>query len=421
MELWNRNQLLKNFFSLGFLQVATIIIQLLLVPFVIKKIGIEHFGVIAVAQAVMYYLATLSDYGFNQSGTKEVSLNRSNNKILSAVLSRVIYTKLFLCIVSLIILLLLSFLFEFIQQHFLLYSLGFVFVIGQAAMPSWFLQGIEKMHWNAFAVFISKLLFAALVLLFIKEPGDDKLYLFFMGAGSILTGITSLFMICRNMNLSFKKISGSDIIMEIKNGWPITATNLAMNVIQYGNLFILRLFSNDLIAGYFGIAERIFLAVKQVLVIFSQAVYPRLCVIAETGKEGLILFFKKVFLPFFYIILTGSFILYFLSPYIIYYFTHEKNQISIFALRMFCILLPVICLNLPGTLLMLALNRKKPYFLIYFSGMIFCIVSNIILVNTFSVNGTIAAMFLTEMLITVAATIVLYNFWKKPGSVPLQK
>ena len=230
-----------------------------------------------------------------------------------------------------------------------------------------------------------------------------------MGAGTVLVGVAGMIILFHTNRLSFKKISVGEIILTLKDGWPITGTNLSMNIIQYGNLFILRLFTNDLVAGYFSVAERIYFAVKQMLVIFSQSVYPKACQIAAVGGMELKLFFKKVFRPFFYVVLAGSVALFFLSPLIINFFADEHNDEAIFILRMFCIVLPIICLNIPGTLTLLAYNSRKKYFTVYFSAMLLCIIANIGLVQLFNINGTIAAIFLTELFITIMASIFMYR------------
>jgi PST family polysaccharide transporter len=263
------------------------------------------------------------------------------------------------------------------------------------------------------ATLFSKLIFVLLVLLFIKAPEHSPLFLFFMGIGSLLTGVVSMILVVRKWKLSLEKISGAKIFFSLKDGWPVTGTNLSMNFIQYGNLFILRLFTNDLVAGYFGVAERIFFAVKQVLTIFSQTVYPGVCQLAAAGEEQLRVFFKKIFLPFFYSIVAGSILLFFLSPFLISFFTNELNPDSVFSLRMLCIVLPVICLNLPGTLSLLAYDRKKPYFMVYFSALLICIPANIVLVQLFHSDGTIAAIFLTEIFITVTTSVFMYRLLKK--------
>jgi len=42
-----KNRLLYNFFSLGIVQVITSLLQLIIIPYVITKIGVEGFGAVA--------------------------------------------------------------------------------------------------------------------------------------------------------------------------------------------------------------------------------------------------------------------------------------------------------------------------------------------------------------------------------------
>ena len=55
------NKLLtKNFLSLSFVQAINSMLQLLIIPFVIGILGAEGFGVIAVAQVLMFFLSTFT-------------------------------------------------------------------------------------------------------------------------------------------------------------------------------------------------------------------------------------------------------------------------------------------------------------------------------------------------------------------------
>jgi hypothetical protein len=76
-----KNKLAHNFFFLGFVQIINVLLQLLVIPYVIKIIGIDGFGVVAVAQVVMLFLSAFTDYGFNQTATKDVSLNRADKTV----------------------------------------------------------------------------------------------------------------------------------------------------------------------------------------------------------------------------------------------------------------------------------------------------------------------------------------------------
>ncbi len=405
MSIASNKHLLKNFFSLGLVQVINSLLQLLVIPYVISRIGVERFGVVAVAQVIMFYLATLTDYGFNQTGTREVSINRDNPAALSAIYFRVLFSKGLLCCIAFVIFLLLTLIFPFIRQHFLLYLMAFLFVPGQAAVPSWFFLGLERMQLLAAVILFSRLVFVALVFIFIKGPGDSLLFIFFLGAGNLLAGIIAMVLASRMFRLVYQRISFSEVKVSLREGWSVTVTNLSMNSIQYGNIFILRLFTNDLVAGYYSVAEKIFFTMKQGLVVFSQSVYPRACQLAGAGVGQLGQFFRKVFPPFFVVVVSGCIGVALLAPQILYFFMKEGNAEAIFMLRMFCIILPVVCLNIPGTTSLLALDRKKSYFTIYTAAALLCIAANVVLAGYYQARGTIAAIFITEVFITVGVSL----------------
>jgi PST family polysaccharide transporter len=174
-----------------------------------------------------------------------------------------------------------------------------------------------------------------------------------------------------------------------------------MNTCQYANIFILRIFTNDLIVGYFSIAEKIFFMAKQGLVVFSQSVFPRVCQLAQNGKTWLIGFFKRVYIPFLMCVIVGSIFLYAFAPRLLYYFSGKEAVHSVFVLRMLCIVLVIVCLNIPSTLTLIATNEKQAYFRVYAFGGGVNILSNLILAYFFQTEGTILAIFATEIFITI--------------------
>ena len=88
-----RNKLFLNLFSLGAVQVISSLVQLIVIPHVIGKIGVDGYGAVAVAQVVMIFLAVITDYSFNQTATRSISLNRDNTATISEIFSRVFFTR----------------------------------------------------------------------------------------------------------------------------------------------------------------------------------------------------------------------------------------------------------------------------------------------------------------------------------------
>ncbi|WP_276501957.1 oligosaccharide flippase family protein [Terrimonas pollutisoli] len=413
MPTGNSNKLFYNFFSLGTVQAISSLIQLMVIPYVIRKIGVDSFGVVAVAQVVMFYLAVLVDYGFNQSAVRDIAIYKDDPKQVSAIFFRVLFSKLILCVIAFILLLLLVLFVPVFREHFVLYGMAFLFVAGQSLLLSWFFQGLEKMHLVAAAILTGRVLFVILVFIFIKNKNDDILYLLFWGIGNIITGIISLVIAVSVFNLTFVRPSRQDITAELYEGWPIAFSHLSNSACHYSNTFILTFFASDLVVGYYSIAERILFAIKQVFVVFSQSVYPRVCLLLQKGKEFVFVFFRQVYLKFFVLVVLGCFLLFIFSAPILYFFMGNENVHSVFFLRMFSIVAIMICLNIPATLLLLAANQKKNYFRLYTSAAAINILLNITLASRFEARGTVLVVFFTEFLITMGLNLIVYRQYMK--------
>jgi PST family polysaccharide transporter len=416
-----KNKLVYNFFSLSIIQAIIALLQLLVIPYTIKMIGIDGFGVVAVAQVVMLCLSAFADYGFNQTATRDISLYRSDRVVISRIFFRVLFAKLILCFFAFIFLLVLLLCVPVFRAHTLLYLMAFVFVVGQSSLVTWFFQGLEKMQFIALITLSGRIVFVLLVFFFIKSKEQDFLFLFFLGTGTLIAGVASIFSAYRLQKLEFIKPSRADILQEFREGWHVTLANLSSYTCQYANIFILRIFTNDLVAGYYGIAERIFFTIKQVMVMFSQVAYPRICQLVQNQKKYLVSFWEQIYIPFLFCVLSGCLVLFIFSPQVPYFFMGKEYFHSVFFLRMFCIVSVIVCLNIPATLMLLAMNHKKSYSRIVTLGMVVNILANLILVYFFKTMGTILSIFITESFIMTGLSIEVYRYFKinknvfKPG------
>jgi PST family polysaccharide transporter len=313
-----KRKLASNFFALSIIQGTNFLIPLLIMPFVISRIGVSWFGVISVAQVVMVYLSTISDYGFNLTATRDVALNKDlgNTEKISRIFCTVLASKVLITFLSFLILIALVNIVPLFKEHASLYLYGFTYVVGQSLLVSWFFQGMERMKFITYSVLLARLIFAALVFIFIRQPKDAYLFLLFFGLGNIIAGVVSIYMAIHIFRLRLLYPLLTDMLLELWSGWQIMTSNLSINIYLYINVFILRIFANDLIVGYYSIAEKIFFAIRQILGIFSQAIYPHVCQLVAKSKNQTVIFFKKIYLPFLFLVSVGCLTVFILSPQI---------------------------------------------------------------------------------------------------------
>lgn len=397
----SNDRLFSNFIFLSIIQAVNLLLSLLVIPYVILKTGVAEFGAIAIAQMVMTYLSTISDYGFNLTTTRNIALHKHDGSKISNFFFTALTAKL-LITVCLFILLVATLMLSRISGYlFLLYTLGFAFVLGQSLFVNWFFQGVEKMQYITGCTLIGRLLFVALVFIFIQDKEDGILYLFFFGIGNIVAGILSIYFAIHIFKLKFTRPKKSDIIYELKEGWQITLSSLTINSYFYSNIFILRLFTNDLIVGYYSIAERILFAVRQFITLFAQVVYPVVCHLSQKSREETTLFFKQIYLPFLLLISFGSGILFIFSPQVIHFFIGNINGLPLLLLRLLSFIPVIVCLNIPPYQLLLAFDHKKSYVYIITLGTVVNLTVNILFTNFWGATGTAISIAITELFITL--------------------
>jgi len=393
----DKKRLLENFFSLSILQGANYILPLITLPYIVRVLGPEKFGLVMFAQAFIQYFNILTDYGFNLSATREISIHRESREKVSEIFSSVMIIKLGLLISSFIIMTAIVFSFEKFKKDWLIYYLTFGIVIGQALFPVWFFQGMERMKYITFLNITAKLIFTISIFAFIHKVTDYLYVPLVNSLGFIVAGILALRIVFKDFNIKFKIPSLSAIRHQLKEGWHIFVSTVAISLYTISNTFILGLFTNNTIVGYYAAAEKLIKAVQGLLNPVSQTIYPHISKLVKESEELGIKFIRKIT----YLIGSISFLislgLFIMSGIIVdivlgKQFTESVNVLKILAFLPFIIALS----NIFGVQTMLTFDYKKAFSRILVSASIINIVLALILVPVYKHIGISFAVLISE-------------------------
>jgi len=277
---------MHNVAFLTILQAITYLLPVIIIPYLFRVIGVEKFGLIAFAQAFVQYFMILTDYGFNISATKEISLCRSEPAKVCRAFSSVMMVKIGLALISLFLLSVLVFFIPKFRNDWLIYVLSFGAVIGNTLFPVWFFQGTEKMKHIADLNILGGILYGVFIFIFVRESQDYLMVPLINSSVFLITGVLGQYIVFRRFGVTFKLQGYQSIKQQLKAGWDIFISIAAINAYTTTRVFLVGLLTNNTTTGFYSIAERVANLFQTFpLLSFSQAIFPRLSKIFQKNKK----------------------------------------------------------------------------------------------------------------------------------------
>lgn len=290
----NRSDTLKklsdNFASLAVLQGINYLVPLIVFPYLVRVLGIDGFGLYSFIFYVLWIGVVISDFGFDLTATKLISLHHHNSQKVDEIFSSVLIIKSVLAVGFLLFLTLLILTIDKFSQNYELYYLGFGFIIGQLLFPVWYFQGIEKMRYITILNAVAKIIFTLLIFVYVKSIDDLYLVFVFNSLGAIVAGLLALYIAVTKFHVNLKPQSYETLKYYFMDGWYVFTSRVAVEFYTSANIIILGFFVNNTIIGYFSIVEKIIRAFGNILEPITRATYPYLNRVYQESKS---LFFKR--------------------------------------------------------------------------------------------------------------------------------
>lgn len=396
-----QSRVASNTFYLMVLQVLNNILPLLTIPYLIRVLGADGFGVVAYSQVICTYITIISDYGFNLSATRQLAINRTETQQRNQLFTEVMLSKMLLLFLCLLFLVPAIWIFPALAANKTVYFFSIFWVLGQALFPVWFFQGMEDMKVIVWLNSVAKILFTGLIFLFIRNEDDISYVPLFNAIGVMLSAIMSLIIVFRKYQVKFSAFSISSFGKQLKDGFDVFIPSLFSSVINNGGVFVLGFFHSLAIVGIYSAVDKLVRAALNLFYPLSQALFPNISERLSTNyKEG-VRFLKKVATFVVLGCLVGVVVGFWVAPYLLelLYGVDYRQYALLFNLLSLWAVISILN-NFLGIQYLVGSGNGKIYrraFLI--AGVI--IIMLFALIKPYAVNGIIGAMLGGEIILTI--------------------
>lgn len=312
--------IIHNIMYMNVLKVITLVVPLLTYPYLIKTLGAEKFGLIIWAWIIVDFFIIFINFAFDISITKHISINRDNKLKLSKIFSSVLYIKLIFLLIAFLIFHVLIYTNDTIFENRILFYASFLIVLPEVFMPLWYFRGIEEMKYVAFITSFTKICFALLVFLIIKNENDYLIVPILYAISGIISAGYANYYILYKKHVTLTKVSFQRMYFYIYESIPLFGSNSLFLIKEKISIVLIEKLLGLESVAYFHLIQKFIEIVITPFHIVGFIIYP---LMARTKN---IIFLKKVILLSFIIGFTVYIIQYILSENIVEFLYGQKNE-----------------------------------------------------------------------------------------------
>lgn len=394
--------LASNFVYLAVLQGLNLILPLLTFPYLIRILGVEYFGLLSFSFAFITYFQIITDYGFNATGTRDISLAEGDFRKQNLIFNQIMSAKLLLVIFSFFAMMIIVFSFEIFRTYWIIYLFSFGSILGQALFPVWYFQGIQKMKYITYLNLITKIIFTLALFVFIRKKSDYYLVPVFNALGFISSGIFALFYLWKDFDIKFKIQPLKGIILQLQKSKYVFLSELKISLFTNTNTVILGILSGNQAVGYFSAAEKLARAIGNLQTPISNTIFPYLSKEMAQDKLQTIQKIKKITIVGTLLFSILIIVCFFFAEQIIEIIYGKAMFSSVLIFRIL-ILIPLLSFldTMYGKQILLNLGRDHLYFRVIVFATILNLATNFILTNIYQELGAAITLIITQIFIVL--------------------
>lgn len=405
----SRRRLIENAFSLYLLQGLNYLIPMAVLPYLIRVLGVNVYGLVAFSQAFAQYFVIFTDYGFNFSATRYIAKHRDSARDVSEMFWQIYILKFAFLLAGILILGVLTLIVPRFHHDYPYFLWAYLMVLGNVLFPQWYFQGVEKMKYISLCTGLAKILSALALFIWVHHPQDGVLAVIFQSGGILVSGILGFAIALHDIDGAFVWPSISSLRRTLEDGWHLFVSSAAISLYTNTNLVLVGLLAGNSQAGYFSVAEKIVRAVSGLIAPAMQAFFPHVNSVLMLSRERALQMLAKLLRSVaVFTLLASAALLLFAHPIAILFLGKVSAEGSVEVIRWIALLPFLIGVsNVIGIQTMLPLGFDRPFSRILITSGLLNVVIGIPLIHFLGAKGASMSLLLTEAYVTLAMTFFL--------------
>lgn len=411
------NIVFRNFVSLGILQVINYLAPLIIIPHLIRVLGVSNLGDINFSQTIISYAIVFVTFGYNYVGTKSVSENASDKDYLAKVLLESIVFRTILCIIGFIFLLFLAFFIDKINDVKWIVLSFYGLVVSQILFPTWFFHGLQKMRYVLYLGASSKIIVLIFTFYFINDSGDGMLVPIINSCAGIIIGIVSLSFIVFKLGIPLSLRGSRNFLTIIKenyySGRDVFLQQTYVSLYGPINIVFLGLLASSEVVGYFTIVEKVIYIPIIFFSMAGQAFYPYAVKIFKDNKERYYSLVKRFMILIFAISFLASCLFAVFHKLILSLIIGHSSSTAEILLYIMIFGIPFAAMGNVLTQIFVTINKSEILNKISFIIMIITLSSSWWIIECYGAMGLSVFIVLRQFIVVVVCVTIILKIFKK--------
>ncbi len=280
-----RGRIVSNALSLYAVQGLNYLLPLLMLPFLLRALSPVGYGSIMFAQSLMGYAGIVTEFGFNLTTTRDISVVRDDPVAIARIYWTTMAAKAVLFLVSAILVCAVILFTPAFRQNWPIFAASSLLVVGNLVFPQWYFQGLERLKEIALIQAISKCLTFGSAVIFVRSPQDAIIAALILSASQLFGVIAALVLGKPLAPAHFFRPTIANIKETFRNSWPMFAATVSTTLYLNTNTFMLGLMSSEKSVAMYSLANRLVFALQSLVGPVTQSIFPRASLLFAERRE----------------------------------------------------------------------------------------------------------------------------------------